>query len=467
MRGGKQARSRLLPALVYAALSTSVVSSLGMLLVPTISRELEVPVSSAQWMLTINLLVGAVATPVMGRLSDGPHKKALLLGSLAVILVGSITAALATDFTVFLIGRACQGLTYGIIPVTIAMARRYLPAAEVGSGISSLSVTAATGLGVGYPLTGIIAGTLDYQFAFWFASVFVVSAIVVVVVAVPRGPDSSAPRTSFDAFGATLLCSGVGLLLVAVSEGPIWGWASIPTIGCFVGAAVLLAVWVLVELTVKHPLINLRVLRNGEVLLANATAVGLGTAMYMGLSIGSLVAQAPTSTGYGIALPVFWAGFVMFPLSVGSFLANQLTRALGRRIPMTTLIPLGATFVTASTALLFLANTELWQILLGMFLFGTGIGTTYAAMPGLIARRVVTEELGSAVSFNQVLRTMGGSFGSAISGTVLAAHMASDGHPTADGISLALGLALIGCAAVLAALLVDAALRPRTHRRDA
>ncbi|MGO2643187.1 MFS transporter, partial [Brevibacterium aurantiacum] len=75
-----QPGGRLLPALVYAALSTAVVSSLGMLLVPTISTEFHVSISAAQWMLTINLLVGAIVTPVMGRLSDGPHKKRLLVG---------------------------------------------------------------------------------------------------------------------------------------------------------------------------------------------------------------------------------------------------------------------------------------------------------------------------------------------------------------------------------------------------
>jgi predicted MFS family arabinose efflux permease len=132
------ARSRRLEAaLAYAALSTAVVSSLGMLLVPTIAEAMGVSVSTAQWMLTVNLLVGAVATPVMGRLSDGPKQKRMLLVALAIILLGSVVAALATDFTVFLIGRALQGLTYGIVPVTIAVARRYLDEAAVQPAISS------------------------------------------------------------------------------------------------------------------------------------------------------------------------------------------------------------------------------------------------------------------------------------------------------------------------------------------
>ncbi|HWH25696.1 MAG TPA: MFS transporter [Pseudolysinimonas sp.] len=447
--------TRLLPVLVYAALSTAIVSSLGMLLVPTIAREMDVSISTAQWMLTVNLLVGAIATPVMGRLSDGPHKKRILVIALVVILIGSVVAALAPNFTIFLIGRALQGLTYGIVPVTIALARRYLPDAKVSFGISSLSVTVATGIGIGYPLTGIIAGVFHYQFAFWFAVLFVVTAIVVVVRAVPNGPDARAERRPFDFAGAIFLGLGLGGLLIAVSEGPTWGWGAHATVGTFAAAALAVAVWVFVELRSEHPLINLHVLKNGEVLLANATAVGIGTSMYMGFSIGSLIAQAPAETGYGIALPLFWAGFVIMPMSVGSFSANRLVRRIATRVHLTTLLPIGAAIVTASTVLLVFAHDELWEILLGMLLFGVGIGTTYAAMPALIARRVAIEELGSAVSFNQVLRTVGGSFGSAISGAVLAANMAPDLHPSGTGITVALAVGAVGSALVLIALVVN------------
>lgn len=449
--------TRLLPALVYAALSTAIVSSLGMLLVPTISAEFQVTVSTAQWMLTINLLVGAVVTPVMGRLSDGPHKKRLLVGALIIILVGSVVAALSTNFSVFLIGRALQGFSYGIVPMTIALARRYLPAEKSTRGIASLSVTVSTGMGIGYPLTGIVAGRLDYQFAFWFAAVFVVSAMIVVILAVPSGPDDQAPRARFDVPGATVLAFGLAALLLGVSEGETWGWSAPPTLSCFAVTVVLLTAWVLLELKVTQPLINLRVLRSPDALVANLSAITLGTVMYMVLSIGSIIAQAPEDTGYGIALPVFWAGFVMLPFSVGSFTANRIVRHLAKRIQMTTLLPLGASLVTVASLLLLFAHNQLWEILLGMFFVGMGVGTTYAAMPSLIARTVATDELGSAVSFNQVLRTVGGSFGSAISGAVLAAHLGLDGQPTSNGIFVALAVSAIGCAAVLIGLLLDRA----------
>jgi predicted MFS family arabinose efflux permease len=281
---------------------------------------------------------------------------------------------------------------------------------------------------------------------------FVVTAIVVVFRVVPAGPDERAPRVPFDYNGAGLLGLGLGALLLGVSEGPNWGWSSPWTSGAFIVAAAVLAAWVRAELRMRHPLVNLRVLRNGEVLLANGTAVGLGAAMYIGLSISSLVAQAPASTGYGIALPVFWAGFVMFPLSVGSFGANRLVRRLSRRIRLATLLPIGAGIMAAAAMLLWVAHAELGEILIGMLVFGVGMGTSYAAMPALIARSVATEELGSSVSFNQVLRTVGSSFGTAAAGAVLAGNMAPDLHPTGAGITATLAIGGVICLAVFIAL---------------
>ncbi|MFW0793824.1 MFS transporter [Gordonia sp. CPCC 205515] len=445
---------RLLPTLVYAALATAVVSSLGMLLVPSIAVEYDVAVGTAQWMLTINLLVGAVTTPILGRLSDGPHKKRLLLCALATILLGSVIAAAAPTFAIFLVGRALQGLSYGIVPVTIAVARRYLPDDQVRPGISALSVTVATGLGVGYPLTGVLASDFGFRTAFIAAAVFLVTALAAVWKVVPAGPDDQAPSHRFDVVGAVLLGIGLSALLLGISEGPHWGWVTPRTVTAFVIAVVVLGAWMIAELRTHHPMINLRTFRHTDVVLANGTAIGLGAALYIGLSVASLIGQAPRDTGYGIALPLFWAGFVMLPLSVGSFGANRVVRAVSTRIRLGALLLVGTGTMTAAAILMLVAHDALWEILIGMFLFGVGLGTAYAAMPALIARNVVTEELGSAVSFNQVLRTVGGACGSALSGAVLAAHPGPGTFPTEAGITVALALSAIGCSVVFVALVV-------------
>ncbi|ALG86357.1 MFS transporter [Gordonia phthalatica] len=439
---------RLTPALIYAALTTSVVSSLGMLLVPSISRELHVGVGAAQWMLTINLMVGAVATPIMGRLSDGRGTRRLLLISLSVILVGSVVAALAPNFGIFLIGRALQGLSYGIVPMTIVLARRHLPKPVIDPAISSLSVTVATGLGIGYPLTGVIASLTDFRAAFWFAAAFVATAIAVVWLRVPTNLEARS-TLKFDVVGATLLSVGLAALLTAISQGPSWGWASAATISTGVLAVIALVAWALYELRSSHPLINLHVIRqSSDVLLANATAIGLGATLYMSLSIASIIAQASRDTGYGIALPLFWAGFVMLPLSAGSLAANRFVRRLNPSLTAT-MLPVGSTVMAVSAVMLWLTNDTLWEILLAMALFGLGMGAAYAAMPTLITRNVAISEVGSAVSFNQVLRTVGGAAGSAIVGAILAAH------PGPEGIDISLGVAAVGGTVVCVALIVN------------
>ena len=102
--------------------------------------------------------------------------------------------------------------------MTIALARRYLPDSQARVGSSSLSVTVTTGLGLGYPLTGILADLLGFRFAFWFAALFLITTIVVVWRVIPAGPDERAPRCTLDVPGALLVGTGLASLLVGVSE---------------------------------------------------------------------------------------------------------------------------------------------------------------------------------------------------------------------------------------------------------
>ena len=156
-----------------------------------------------------------------------------------------------------------------------------------------------------------------------------------------------------------------------------------------------------------------------------------------------------------------WAGFMMAPLSVGSLAANRAVRAMSTRVDMAVFLPVGAAVMTVASVLLWLSHSNFWTLAVGMFLFGVGIGSGYAAMPALIARSVAVEQLGSAVSFNQVLRTVGGAVGAAVSAAVLAAHPSETvlgaAYSTDAGITMAFGVGVVCCAAVLVSLLVHAA----------
>src|ERR1700734_1204033 len=116
-------RRLLVPTLVLSGSLMAVVSSLGAPLIPTLSRADGVSLSTGEWILTVTLLTGALATPVMGRLADGPRQRAVILVALAAVVVGCIVAAVSENFAELLIGRGLQGFGLGILPVAMAVAR--------------------------------------------------------------------------------------------------------------------------------------------------------------------------------------------------------------------------------------------------------------------------------------------------------------------------------------------------------
>ena len=120
-RADNPSARRLTATLVLAAMTVSVQSTLGTPLIPTISRDMHVSLEAAQWMLTLTLLVGVVATPVLGRLGDGSRREKVLLGTLAATLAGAVVAATANNFPQLLVGRGLQGIGYGTVPLCIAL----------------------------------------------------------------------------------------------------------------------------------------------------------------------------------------------------------------------------------------------------------------------------------------------------------------------------------------------------------
>src|ERR1700728_3261095 len=127
----------LVPTLVFVAALVAIVSSLGAPLIPTIARAENVSLSTAQWLLTAALLTGALATPVMGRLADGPRQRQVILVALVVVLAGCVLAALSDSFLVVVTGRALQGVVLALLPVTMAMVRRHLSADRASRAIAT------------------------------------------------------------------------------------------------------------------------------------------------------------------------------------------------------------------------------------------------------------------------------------------------------------------------------------------
>ena len=434
----------LLPTLVLVAAVVAVISSLGAPLVPSIAATDGVSLSTAQWVLTAALLTGALATPAMGRLADGPRKSRVIVVALGVVVIGCVLSAVSNGFTVLVVGRGLQGVGLGLLPVTMAIARSHLPAGRSAAAIATLSVTAAAAAGLGYPITGLIAQEFDFHAAFWFGAVTAAGAMVLAAVFLPRR--SAARSRPFDRLGMAALGVVVVGVSVVLSEGGQWGWTSGLVLGILGSCAVVAGLWVRHELAVTDPLIDVRQVRNRSVLTADVSGFLIAVAMYLFIPITVEFVQVPPANGYGFGASIVVAGLVLVPLSAGSFVASRGLPFYERHFGTRTMIPAGA-LVFAVGALFFgLSHDSLWEAFVASGLAGIGVGFTFAAMPGFIVRAVPPEETGSATGFYQVLRSVGLSVGSALAAAVLTGFTPSGrAYPTAAGFRTALVAASVLC----------------------
>ncbi len=449
----------LVPTLVFLCLVVAAVSSLGAPLVPTLAEREGVPLGAAQWAVTVAFLVGAVSTPTIGRLADGPARRTVLVVALSVVVAGSVLAALPFGFAALLVGRGMQGAGLGLSALAVAIARDHVPAERAAGTISLLSVSAVGGVGLGYPLAGLLAEVYGPHGAFWLGAAVSGLALVLAVLVVPASPHRHGDP--FDLTGAALLGLGLAGLLLAVSEAATWG-LSARLAAVAVTSLLVLAVWVRQQLRSAHPLVDLRQVRSPAVLTADVTAVFAGVGMYLLLSLVTRYVQTPVSAGYGLGASVVLAGLVLVPFSVGSVGASRLAPVLARRLSPDLVLPVGSLMFLTAMLLFALARGSLGLVLLSMAIAGLGVGCTFAAMPGLIVGAVPAGETASATGFNQVLRSVGYAGGSALSASLLQAFT-PDGAvlPAGTGYTVA---ALVGCGVWVLAGVVSLLL-PRTGRR--
>jgi predicted MFS family arabinose efflux permease len=448
---------RFVPTLVFLGVVSTAVGSLGAPLLETVVRVDHVSVGASQWTLTISLLVGAVVTPVLGRIGQGYCRKPVIVAVTAAVLLGCILAALPTGFAGLLVGRGLQGVGLAIVPLSVAAARDVLPAHRAGPVAALLGVTTAVGIGAGYPIVGVVTDRVGMPAAFWSGAIVTAIALV---LAMHYVPESTAPTSRrFDVRGAVALAMGTCALLIVLSEGATWGWLTWRTGAATSTSLMLLAGWAWAELSSPEPLVDLRVMRHRSVLAANSMVFLVGVGIYPLLSLVVRLIQAPRSTGYGFGGSVVVAGTMLIPFSAASFAASRVwTRVLRTVLPEVVVALSTGVLVLAMTVFL-VDRSSYGTIVVTMSLAGAGVGGVFAANPLQILAGAPKEETGSAMSVYQVVRSVGFSIGSALSATLLVGSIPSRGGlPTAGGytaasiVSMAVLLVATGAAVRLALL---------------
>ncbi len=446
--------------LAVAAVAYALLQSLVAPALLTIQRDLHTSTSTAAWILTAYLLSASVTTPIAGRLGDMFGKKRALVAVMLALCAGTVVAALATSIGVMIAGRVIQGVGGAIFPLAFAIIRDEFPRERVPHGIAMISAIMGIGGGLGIVLAGPITENFSYHWLFWFPLVGIVVATAGIAVAVPESPVRAPGRV--DWAGALLLGAWLVALLVAVSQGTVWGWQSARVLGLLAAAAGLLVLWVAVEARIREPLVDMTMMRRRPVWTTNTAAFVFGFGMFSSFVLVPEFVELPSSTGFGFGASVTEAGAFMLPATAGMLLAGpvsgRLSATVGSRVPLLA----GSALSSAAFALLAFAHSAGWEILLAMAVMGTGIGLAFASMANLIVEAVEPHQTGVATGMNTIVRNVGGAVGSQVSAAIVTASVVA-GLPTERGFTTAFAT----CAVALALGFLVALAVPRPARAPA
>ncbi|WP_067899676.1 MFS transporter [Nocardia vaccinii] len=460
--------------------------------------------ANLSWTIIIMTIVGASATPLLGKMGDVWGKKRIFLTCGLFFVAGCLIDALTTNWTLFLVGRglqafaiATQMISYGLIRDLLP--RKYIP---VAVGLT------ATGLGFSGVLGPIIGGLLvdhfEWHAMFWFLGIYTLVMTPLIMLIVPESKLRVKER--IDPLGAVLLAAGAALTLLYLDKGQDWGWSRPSAFGWLIGGLALLALFFIVETRVSRPIIDMRLLLHpavgltlimaffGTFIQAMQTyAMGYMTQTPNAAQLSTTVAQGVAAEAHkaaGVTMPVslirvvldprytYGSGFTLLQYAVhisiiaGGVamvfgpLGGLLARRIGARIPaiISLIVMVGAGIGYATVPYSWQAYAVLAAI------FGIGAGFFYASAPILMVDAVPQEQQGISLGMFGVLTSIGAGTGIAITSALLNnnpinAHISVMGHSITQPIPQVFGdrgwsdsfWAMSACAAV--ALVVAVVMR--------
>ncbi|HEX9034200.1 MAG TPA: MFS transporter [Streptosporangiaceae bacterium] len=460
IRTGRHASTTLIVLfLSLAGLSFAVLQSLVAPAIPAIATDLRTSTGNVSWVLTAYLLSASVLTPILGRLGDMVGKRRVLLVVLVILGAGTLLAALATSLPVLIAARAVQGAAGAILPLSIGIVRDELPREQVGVTVGLLSAVFGVGAGVGIVAAGPIVEHLSWEWLFWFPLVLIVIALAGVIFGVPESPVRTPGR--LDLLGGAILSISLVSLLLAISKGREWGWGETRTITLLVLGAAALMAFVLVELRVREPLVDIRLLAIRGVWSTNLVGLAFGFAMFGTFLLIPVLLELPVATGYGFGKTVSQAGLFLLPTTIMMLIFGPLSGLLDRRYGPKLPMLLGAVLVTIAFVIPAVGHGAVWQIMASCAFIGAGMGLAFAAMSNAIIESVPATHTGEATSVNSIVRTIGGSIGTAVVAAVIASSSTTQGLPLNQAFTRGFWI----CAAVAALAVLAVLLLPPARRR--
>lgn len=409
-----QALSGLLLGMFVSMLASNVVSTS----LPVIVHDLGGDQAAFTWVVTSTLLTTAISTPIWGKLADLFNRKLLIQIAIVLFVVATAAAGFSQDAGMLIAFRAVQGIgAGGLAALSQVIMADIISPRERGRYMGLFGAVMAVSTVGGPLLGGFITDTIDWRWNFFIALPFAVAALIIMqrTLRLPTRPKS---KVHIDYFGIVLLSTAVSLLLIWVTNaGSTFDWWSTETVLMVGGALVATALFIVVELRSKEPLVPLTLFRDRTFTLAVIASIAIGIAMFgtaVFLSQYMQMARGATPTEAGLMTIPMIAGLLIASIVIGGLVTKH-----GHWKPY---LILGGVLLTAGSFLLSTIeyDTNFVLVSLYMFLLGAGVGMTMQNLVLIVQNTAKPTEVGVASSGVAFFRTLGGTVGVSVMGAALA-----------------------------------------------
>lgn len=403
--------------LVVASM-TSLNTALGDLAVATSATQ-----SQLNWVVDGYTVALACLLLPAGAIGDRYGRRGALLVGLVVFALGSAAPAMLHDPEQIIAGRALAGVGAAfVMPATLSLLTVAYPKRDRVKAVGIWAGTAGSGAVLGMLGSGLLLEFWDWHAIFWSLGI---AAVVIFALACTVGSsrDSTAPR--IDAPGALLIGAALAIAVAAILEAPTRGWSNPMVWGGLIAGVVIGAVFCVVELRRRHPLLDVRLFNDPSFATGVASIVVLFGAtfgfFYIGMQyVQQIMDYSPLMTA--VAFTPF-----MVPLGICSALSFWYMPKLGLRLVIfigTVLMAIG--FLSMHVLDL---HTSYLQLAWPTLILSTGIGFCTAPTTSAIMGAVPDEKQGVASAVNDASREMGGALGIAVAGSILAGRYSQELAP--------------------------------------
>lgn len=419
------------------ALMVQYVETMVIPAIPTFIRFFQTGLPVVTWVLTAYLLVGTVATPIFSKLGDIVGKKQMLIVTMAIYAIAVSVAgftpniASALGYTpsqavyLFILVRGVQGIGIAMFPLAFAIIGETFPPREIGIAQGIVSAMFAAGASLGLFGGAWITQTFGWQVTYHTIIPFAFLALILAIIILPGSKVRSPVK--LDIVGAATLGIALAGLLVALTEGPTWGWlneSAVSVGGVAIGVPIFIAIsaisflaFLLWEPRAKFPIVDFSRMKVRNVWIANVVGLLTSAGMFVVFVTMTIVIQAP-QFAYGLGQTVFISGVLFVPstlcmLMLGPFIGRAVTRYGPKPLMI-----LGGVLIMTGGLLMMTFNRLPIQFVFVPIPALVGMVMTFIAIINIIVLSSRPQELTIQTGMNQTFRNVGMAIGPAIAATI-------------------------------------------------